>query len=39
MLTQFIAAVPARDLRRSVLSLATRRDEITRALDLLLAGF
>ncbi len=39
MLTQFIAAVPARDLRRSVLSLATKRDEITRALDLLLAGF
>jgi toxin CcdB len=39
MLTQFVAAVPAKELKRSMLSLDTRSDDITRALDLLLVGF
>ncbi len=39
MLTQFIAAVPAKDLRKPVLSLDARSDDIMRALDMLLTGF
>jgi toxin CcdB len=39
MLTQFIATVPAKELKKSVLSLDHRRDDITRALDVLLTGF
>jgi len=39
MVTQAIAAIPIRELKRSVLSLASRHDEIRRALDILLAGF
>ena len=39
MLTQFIAAVPARELRLPVLSLEPHSDDIMRALDILLSGF
>ncbi len=39
MLTQFLAAIPARALKASVLSLEARHDDITRALDCLLVGF
>ena len=39
MLTQFIAAVPAKELRKPVLSLDARSDDIMRALDMLLIGF
>jgi toxin CcdB len=39
MLTQFIAAVPKRELLKPRLSLRERSDEIARALDLLLIGF
>ena len=39
MLTQFIAAVPARELGPPVLSLAACSDDIMRALDMLLVGF
>jgi toxin CcdB len=39
MLPQFIAAVPAKELRKPVLSLDTRSDDIMRALDMLLVGF
>ncbi len=39
MLTQFIAAVPAKELREPVLSLEARSDDIMRALDMLLVGF
>ena len=39
MLTQFIAAVPAKELRTPVLSLDARSDDIMRALDMLLIGF
>ncbi len=39
MLTQFIAAVPARELRAPIVSLAARGDDIMRALDTLLVGF
>ena len=39
MLTQFIAAVPTKELRTAVLSLDTRSDDIMRALDMLLIGF
>ncbi len=39
MLTQFIAAVPAKELRTPVLSLNARSDDIMRALDTLLVGF
>ena len=38
MITQAIATVPVRDLKRAVTSLAMHRDEITRALDILLTG-
>ncbi len=39
MATQLMAAVPRRDLGRTVGNLAPQRDDITRALDLLLTGF
>ncbi|NGM23160.1 plasmid maintenance protein CcdB [Roseomonas stagni] len=39
MATQLMAAVPRRDLGRPVGNLAPHRDDITRALDLLLTGF
>ena len=39
MLTQFIAAVPAKELRKPVLSLGAHSDDIMRALDMLLIGF
>lgn len=39
LLTQAIASVPARDLRRPVASLARERDVITRALDILFLGY
>ena len=38
MLTQFIAAVPAKHLRNPVLSLKPRSEDILRALDILLTG-
>jgi toxin CcdB len=39
LLIQFIAAVPARELRVPVASLAPSGGDITRALDILLVGF
>ncbi len=39
MLTQFIAAVPKKHLGKPTLSLKARSDDITRALDFLLARF
>ena len=39
LLTQAIASVPARELRRPVASLAGERDAITRALDILFLGY
>ena len=39
MVTQYAAAVPARDLGERVLSLAERADEIDNALDMLIVGF
>ncbi len=39
MVTQAIAAIPMRELKSPVLSLAARQEEITRALDILLVGF
>ena len=39
LVPQSIAAVPIRELRRPVMSLAGHRDTITRALDILLVGF
>ncbi len=39
MLTQFMAAVPARRLGVSTLSLKERSDDVIRALDVLLIGF
>ncbi len=39
MLTQFIAAVPARELRAPIISLAARGDDIMRALDTLFVSF
>jgi toxin CcdB len=39
LLTQELAAVPRRELRKKVGSLAEYRDEIRRALDILLVGF
>jgi toxin CcdB len=39
MVTQFLAAVPRAELRRPLLSLAARSDEIVGALDILLTGF
>ena len=39
MVTQFMAAVPARVLKTSLLSLEDRRADITAAVDLLFQGF
>jgi toxin CcdB len=39
LLTQAIAAIPRRELRPAIASLATYRDSITRARDILLIGF
>jgi toxin CcdB len=39
VMTQQLAAVPRSALRRKVGSLSDRRDDITRALDVLLTGF
>ena len=39
VMTQELSAVPRFSLRRKIGSLADRRDEITRALDVLLIGF
>ncbi len=39
MLTQAIASLPARELKRAVASLAADHDRIIRALDILLVGF
>lgn len=38
MMTQYLAAVPRRELGRAVGNLAERHDEITRALDVLYTG-
>ncbi len=39
MLTQAIATIPVRELKRRITSLVSRQDEITRALDILLLGY
>ena len=39
LVTQAIASIPARELRRSVASLDHCHDAVTRALDFLLTGF
>ncbi len=39
MFTQFIAAVPRRELKQLVASLGVYHDELVRALDMLLTGF
>ncbi|MBV9654140.1 MAG: CcdB family protein [Acetobacteraceae bacterium] len=39
MLTQAIAAIPGRELKGIVASLANEHDRVTRALDILLVGF
>ncbi len=39
MITQAIASIPARELRRPVASLVREHDRITRAQDVLLVGF
>lgn len=39
MLTQAIASIPTRELRRPVSSLDHHHDDITRALDILLIGY
>lgn len=39
MLTQFIAAVPEKELKQAVASLKAHSDDITRALDILLTGY
>jgi len=39
MLTQYAAAIPLNELKRDVINLASRRDDIVAALDLLLQGF
>lgn len=39
MVIQAIASIPARELKRSVASLAQEHDRVTRALDILLIGF
>ena len=38
MLTQAIASVPVSEMREAVTSLSDHRDDITRALDILLTG-
>lgn len=39
MVTQYMSAVQSRTLKKSVCTVADRRDEITAALDLLFFGF
>jgi toxin CcdB len=39
LLTQAIASIPERELKRSISSLAEHHDRIIRALDILLLGF
>jgi toxin CcdB len=39
MVTQAIASIPVRELKRSVASLAQEHDRVIRALDILLVGF
>ena len=39
MVTQAIASIPGRELKRAVASLAEEHDRVTRALDTLLVGF
>ena len=39
ILSQAIASIPARELKRAVTSLAEHHDQITRALNILLVGF
>jgi len=39
MVTQAIASIPGRELKRSVASLNSQHNQITRALDILLLGF
>ncbi len=39
LVTQALASVPGRELKRPVSGLAEHRDSITRALDVLLTGF
>ena len=39
MITQAIASVPARELKRAVASLVQEHERVTRALDTLLIGF
>ena len=39
LMTQELAAIPSSLLRQPVVSLADRRDDITRALDTLFTGF
>ncbi len=39
LVTQAIASIPGRELKRSVFGFAEHRDSITRALDFLLVGF
>jgi toxin CcdB len=39
LLTQAIASIPRRELKRAVASLTEHREHITRALDILLVGF
>ena len=38
LMTQAIASIPGRELKRSVFGFAEHQDSITRALDLLLVG-
>jgi toxin CcdB len=39
MLTQALASIPARELKRAVTSLDSEHDQVTRALDVLLLGY
>lgn len=39
MVTQAIASIPGKELKRAVTSLAAQHDTVTRALDVLLLGF
>ena len=39
MVTQAIASIPVRELKRSITSLAQEHDRVIRALDILLVGF
>lgn len=39
LVTQAIASIPVRELKRAVASLTEQHDSITRALDILLLGF